>query len=85
MPLRRVQILGIAVKIEFKQDLDAQKMQHTGEMDFINKRFEGMIQLDIQTNGDFSDFDEEKLKSLITAYFQANTKIVIPDIVRNSN
>ena len=85
MPLRRFQILGIAVKMEFKQDLDSQKMRHTGEMDFINKRFEGMIQLDIQTNGDFSDFDEEKLKSLITTYFQTNTKIVIPDIVRSSN
>lgn len=85
MPLRRFQILGVAVQMTFKQDLDQQKMHHTGEMDFINKRFEGMIQLDIQTNGDFSDFDEEKLKSLITTYFQANTKIVIPDIVRNSN
>lgn len=85
MPFRRFQILGIAVKVEFKQDLNAQKMQQTGEMEFINKRFEGMIQLDIQSNGDFSGFDEEKLKNLITAYFQANTKIVIPDIVRNAN
>lgn len=85
MAVRRFQILGVAVKMEFKQDLDSQKMLHTGEMDFINKRYEGMIQLDVQTNGDFSDFDEEKLKSLIVTYFQANTKIVIPDILRNAN
>ncbi len=85
MPLRRFSILGIAVQVTFKQDLDAQKMHHTGEMDFINKRFEGMIQLDICSNGDFSDFDEEKLKNLIVTYFQANTKIVIPDVIRSSN
>lgn len=83
--LRRFSILGIAVQVTFKQDLNAQKMHHLGEIEYINKRFEGMIQLDIQSNGDFSDFDEEKLKNLIITYFQANTKIVIPDIVRNSN
>lgn len=83
--LRKFSIKGIGVQVTFKQDLDARKMQLTGEMDFINKRFEGMIQLDICSNGDFSDFDEEKLKNLIITYFQANTKIVIPDVIRSSN
>lgn len=79
MPLRKFAITGVAVQVEFKHEFNPETFEKT------NQRFEGIIQLDILTSGNFSDFDAEKLKTLIINYFQANPKIMIPDVIRSSN
>lgn len=79
MPIRKFTITGVAVQVEFKNEFNPYTLEQ------INKRFEGMIQLDIVSNGDFSDFDAEKLQSLIINYFKGNPKLMLPDIIRSSN
>lgn len=73
---RKLLITGAAVKMKFDSQIDPNTFEK------YNQQFKGIIQLDIESSGDFSGLTIEALENLIINYFRTRPTITINDFIR---
>lgn len=76
---RKLLITGIGVKVKLHFETDPKTLKK------VKQQFKGMIQLDIESSGDFSEVTDKALESLILNYFVSNPTITLHDFIRLIN
>lgn len=73
---RKLNISGLAVKMNFESKLDPKTFKKHSQ------QFKGIVQIEVESSGDFSGLTTDALENLIVNYFKAHPTITLYDFIR---